>query len=224
MEKLDGIDKDLAAVSSLTERLEGELKEMMDVYIDMKRFNGETAAKTELLETLTEKEKEWFPDKSEELSPTDNSNNNPGLPNPSAGSDRRPPGYPASGAGVTPKIVSIKKIGEWNERLQEYPVYFYSGSSVIGDSQQREPVKAMALIVKEAVEAGCRVEIRGFSDASGNASRNKGIAESRANAVGNELRKLGVVNSWSLSAEIDASASGTDRKGRRVEVRVAAPR
>ena len=63
MEKLDGIDKDLAAVSSLTERLEGELKEMMDVYIDMKRFNGETEAKAELLETLTEKEKEWFPDR-----------------------------------------------------------------------------------------------------------------------------------------------------------------
>ena len=222
MEKLDGIDKDLAAVSSLTERLEGELKEMMDVYIDMKRFNGETEAKTELLETLTEKEKEWFPDKADELSPTEDSNINPDATKPSSGTNRRPPGYPASGAGETPKIASIRIHG-WNEGLQAHPVYFYSGSSVIGDSQQREPVKAMAPIVKEAVEAGCRLEIRGFSDASGNASRNKEIAEARANAVGNELRKLGAANSWSVSAEIDASASGADRKGRRVEVSVAAP-
>jgi cytochrome c oxidase subunit 2 len=223
MEKLDGIDKDLAAVSSLTERLEGELKEMMDVYIDMQRVNGETEAKAELLDTLTEKEKEWFPTKADGPSPTEDSNINPDATKPSAGTNRRPPGYPASGARETPKIVSTKKIDGWNERLQIHPVYFYSGSSVIGDSQQREPVKAMAPIVKEAVEAGCRVEISGFSDASGNASRNKEIAEARANAVGNELRRLGAANSWSVSAEIDASASGADRKGRRVEVSVAAP-
>jgi outer membrane protein OmpA-like peptidoglycan-associated protein len=223
MEKLDGIDKDLAAVSSLTERLERELKEIMDVYIDMKRFNGEAEAKAELLDTLTEKEKEWFPDQSVELSTTDNSDIKPDATRTSAGTDEQPPQYTASGPGATPKIVSIRKIGEWNERLQVYQVYFYSGSSVIGDSQQREPVKAMAPIVKEAVEAGCRVEIRGFSDASGTASRNKDIAEARANAVGIELRRLGVVNSWSVSAEIDASANVTDRKGRRVEVRVVAP-
>jgi outer membrane protein OmpA-like peptidoglycan-associated protein len=222
MEKLDRIDKGLSALSTLTERLEGELKEVMELYVDTNSFDGEVAAKAELLEILTEKEKEWFPEKSDELSPTDNSVINPDATKTSAGADDRSPGHPAS--GPAPKIVSIRKIGEWNESLREYPVYFYSGSSVIGDSQQREPVKTMAPIVKEAVEAGCRVEIRGFSDASGNASRNKGIAEARANAVGNELRRLGVVNSWSLSAEIDASASGTDRKGRRVEVRVAAPR
>jgi formylglycine-generating enzyme required for sulfatase activity len=62
MEKLDGIDKDLSALSSLTESLEGELKEIMELYVDTKSFDGETAAKTELLEILTEKEKEWFPD------------------------------------------------------------------------------------------------------------------------------------------------------------------
>jgi hypothetical protein len=67
MEKLDGIDEDLSAVSSLTERLEGELSEIMEFYIDMKRFNGETEAKAELLETLTEKEKEWFPDRAGEV-------------------------------------------------------------------------------------------------------------------------------------------------------------
>ena len=62
VEKLDGIDEDLIAVSSLTRQLEGELKERMEVYTYMKRINGETAAKAELLEALSEKQKELFPD------------------------------------------------------------------------------------------------------------------------------------------------------------------
>ena len=92
--------------------------------------------------------------------------------------------------------------------------YFASGKSDLATGA----TEAMADLIKGA-QAGRKLVISGFHDATGDAVKNAELAKQRAFAVRDALKGAGVAEtSIELKKPEQVNGSGTDAEARRVEI------
>jgi cytochrome c oxidase subunit 2 len=111
------------------------------------------------------------------------------------------PGLPG-GAGSTAQPSSVH-------------VYFPTGQSTLDTSAQR----ALRIAAAAYVGIGTQIVITGYADRRGNATANVELAKKRAEAVRDELTKLGVeARRIKLEAPVNVTGTGSDDQARRVDI------
>jgi len=111
------------------------------------------------------------------------------------------------------------------ETLKALPVYFGSNSDEI-EGRERTKIEKVAEVI-EATGAIVSLQVTGFADNVGNAEYNRELSLRRANAVLQELVKLGFAEEIMKTDSVGEDVSNVSRserwKARRVEVSVAPP-
>lgn len=96
-------------------------------------------------------------------------------------------------------------------------VYFPAGVATLDTGAQR----TLRLAAAAYVGIGTRIAVTGYADHTGNAQGNVDLAKRRAQAVRDELVKLGVeARRIELAPPVNVTGSGTDDQARRVDLRV----
>ena len=115
----------------------------------------------------------------------------------------------ASGAALAASDAASVKVEQGVVKF-----YFASGTADLAAGAS----EALIEVVKGA-QAGRKVAISGFHDATGNASQNAELARQRALAVRNALMAAGLVESQiELNKPEQIASTGSDAQARRVEI------
>lgn len=121
---------------------------------------------------------------------------------------------PTEPAGLAPAAIVFNERAVVRVDGKVVKFFFATGKTEVADGADA----ALAQII-EGVQAGKRVQISGFHDATGDLAVNEELSKRRAQAVQERLLRLGVAaERVQLAKPAQTLASGSNEEARRVEV------
>jgi membrane fusion protein (multidrug efflux system) len=126
-----------------------------------------------------------------------------------------PPPAPAAKATALKPVPGLPGGAGSTAQPSSVHVYFPTGQSTLDTSAQR----ALRIAAAAYVGIGTQIVITGYADRRGNATANVELAKKRAEAVRDELTKLGVeARRIKLEAPVNVTGTGSDDQARRVDI------
>ena len=127
-------------------------------------------------------------------------------------------GAPVKAAAYVPaKTDNVAKAPLAKATPSSISILFASGSAVLDTAAQR----AVRIAAAAYVGIGTQINVTGYADSTGNAAANSDLAKKRAQAVRDELVKVGVEpKRIQLVAPVSVTGGGTDDQARRVDLNV----